>query len=107
MSTILGQVLTIDFTTHDPTTGQVANATAVSCQVFEDVDNTPIITPLPVERLGQIGDYRVTFLLDPVAGFLIGHTYNVIVEATVNTITAKANIKQFTVDQPRGRVINI
>jgi hypothetical protein len=95
MDVIIGQTVVKDFTISDPTTGMVSNATTVSCQVFAGNSNTPLLTPVPVLRTGQIGDYRVTFVASSANGFVIGQSYNIVVEATVSGITAKSTIDTF------------
>jgi hypothetical protein len=100
MDVIIGQTIIKDFTISDPTTGMVSNATAVSCQVFAGNSNTPLLTPVPVLRTGQVGDYRVSFTASSANGFVIGQSYNIVVEATVAGITAKATIDSFILQSP-------
>jgi hypothetical protein len=95
MDVIIGQTVVKDFTISDPTTGMVSNATAVSCQVFAGNSSTPLLTLVPVLRTGQIGDYYVTFVASAANGFIAGQSYNIVVEATVAGITAKATIDSF------------
>jgi hypothetical protein len=97
MARRLGDTITIDFTTHDPITGQVVNAAAVACQVFEADTDIPVLAPVPVGR-GLVGNYRVTFDATVANGFEAGKCYNVIAQATVGGITAKARIASFTLE---------
>lgn len=98
MDVILEQIVTLDFTTHDPLSGQVSDADVLpNCEVFENTTDTPILTPTVTKRTAKTGDYRVTFTASTTNGFEIGKSYNVISEATVNSITAKARIAAFIV----------
>lgn len=96
MDVILGQSLTLDFTTTNPLTGQVSDADALpACEVFEDDTDVPILTPLVTKRAILTGNYRVTFIASAANGFEVGKSYNVIASATVAAITAKARIGSF------------
>jgi len=98
MNVILGRIVTLDFTTHDPLSGQVSDADVLpTCEVFEDNTDIPILTPLVTKRTAKTGNYRVTFTASTANGFEIGKSYNVISEATVNSITAKARIAAFII----------
>ena len=100
MSVILGDTLTKDLTTHNPTTGQVQDADVIpTCQVFGGDVDIPILTPIVVKRVGQIGDYRVSFVVSAANGFAIGGSYDIIVSVTVAGITAKARIASFSVER--------
>lgn len=101
MARKIGATITLDFTTHNPLTGQVQNADALpTSQVFEDDTDIPIMTPVVIQRVGEIGDYRVTFDASPGNGFEVDKSYNVIVEAVVAAITAKARIAAFNLESP-------
>jgi hypothetical protein len=92
----LGDSVTLDFTCHNPTTGQVQDADVLPTSwVFENADDTAILTPVVVKRVGQTGVYRLTFALTAANGFEIGKSYNVDVQATVAGITAKSRIESF------------
>ena len=95
----LNDAITLDFTTHNPLTGQVSDADFLpTCQIFEDTTDVPIITPVVIKRVGQTGDYRVSFITSPANGFEVGKSYNVIVEVTVGGITAKATLETFNIE---------
>ena len=95
---IIGEPVTLNFPTHDPHTGQVQDADFLpTCQVFQNNDNTPLLTPLVVKIVAQTGLYRVTFMANSTNGFQIGSNYNVDVTATVAGIQAKSRIGQFIV----------
>jgi hypothetical protein len=95
MKVVIGQTVVQDFTTSDPTSGQVSDAVAVSCQIFAGDAVVPLLSPAPVKRTGQVGDYCVTFVASAANGFIVGQSYNIVVEATVAGITAKATIASF------------
>lgn len=105
----IGDAITRDFTTENPITGQVQNADFLpTSQVFENTTDVPILTPLVVQRAALIGNYRVSFVLSAANGFEVGKSYNVIVTATVNGVTAKARIMAFNVEaQPQAAFFNI
>ena len=96
MEVVIGQTVTLDFTLSDPTTGNVSDADFLpTCQIFEDTTDVPLLTPVVVKRVGQIGDYRITFMASSSVGFTAGKSYNLVVEATVGGITAKAKLDSF------------
>lgn len=101
MDVLLGQPVSLDFTTHDPLTGQVTDADVLpTCEVFENQTDAPILTPVVTKRTGKTGNYRVTFDATIANGFEVGKSYNVIAEATVNGITAKGRIASFILMSP-------
>jgi hypothetical protein len=96
----LDQKVTQDFTTHDPVTGSVQNADIIpTCEIFADDTDTPIMTPVVVNRVGFTGIYRITFVASTANGFAYGSNYNVDVVATVNGITARATILVFNLEK--------
>jgi len=103
----LGDTIILDFTTHNPSTGAVSDADSTpTCEVFEDENDTAILTPTVTKRTGKIGNYRITIVASAGNGFEVGKSYNVIVQAAVNGITAKARISAFTLDEKRISDIN-
>jgi len=97
----LGDQVTVDFTTHNPFTGNIQDGDVLpTCAVYEDTVDIPMLTPLVVRRVGAggLGDYRVNFSVSEANGFEVGKTYNVVVAATVAGVTAKARILAFTVE---------
>ena len=99
MARKLGDSITLDFTTHNPITGQVQDADALpASEVFEDATDTPILTPTVTKRVGLTGDYRMTFVASAANGFEVDKSYNVIVTATAAGITAKARIASFNLE---------
>ena len=103
MDYLLGESITLDFTTHNPLTGQVSDADVLpTCQVFENTTDVPILTPIVVRRAVLVGDYRLTFQAIVASGFETGKSYNVIVTVIVAGITAKARIASFTLRDKVG-----
>lgn len=96
----LGQTVHLDFTTTNPGTGAAATASATTVRVFEEATDTAISTPTATERSGHTGNYRVPVVCTTANGFEAGKTYNVVVEATVAGVTAKAVISSFVVGPP-------
>lgn len=103
MARKLGESITLDFTTHNPITGQVQDADLLpTCQVFEDATDIPILIPAVTKRVGEIGDYRLTFVASTANGFEVNKSYNVIAEATVVGVTAKVKLESFNLELVRG-----
>jgi len=103
----LGDTIVLDFTTHDPTTGNVSDADSTpTCEVFEDANDTPILTPTVTKRTGKTGNYRVSIVATAGNNFGVGRSYNVIVSATVVLITAKGRIASFSLDSKRLADLN-
>lgn len=100
MRAALGQTITLDFTTTNPTTGAAASASATTVRVFEDASDTAIVTPTATERSGQTGNYRCQIVCTTANGFEVGKSYNVVVEATVGGVSAKAAIASFVLEPP-------
>ena len=99
MARRLNDNITLDFTTHNPTTGDVSDADSLPiCEVFEEASDTPILTPTVVKRSGKTGDYRVTFVADNANGFEENKAYNVIATVVVGGKTAKARIASFSLE---------
>jgi len=99
MARKLGESITLDLTTHNPTTGQMQDTDVLpTSQVFEDATDIAILTPAVTKRVGLTGDYRLTFVASAANGFEVDKSYNVIVEATVEGITAKATLESFNLE---------
>ena len=99
MDVILGRTVTLDFTTHNPLSGQVSDADALpTSEVFENATDTPILIPAVTKRVGATGNYRLTFIASTANGFEVDKSYNVIVTATVAGITAKSRIASFNLE---------
>jgi len=92
----IGTTLTLNFTTANPTTGAPQNADSLpTVDVYEDVDDTPILSPTPVNRAA--GEYRVQVVTTADNGFEVGKSYNVVVTATVATVAGKKVVATFIV----------
>lgn len=96
----LGMTVTLDFVTTSPTTGAAASASATTVNVFEDANDTAILTPSATERTSQTGNYRVQVACTTANGFEVGKSYNVVVSATVSSVAAKAVIANFVILPP-------
>ncbi len=97
MKVKLGETKIVDFTTHNPITGQVSDADALpTVDVFEDDTDVAILAATVTKRVGHTGNYRASFAATTANGFEVGKSYNVIAEATVNAISAKARIGTFS-----------
>jgi hypothetical protein len=103
----LGDTTTLDFTTHNPSTGSVSDADALpTCEVFEDDNDTAILSPIVTKRIGKTGDYRLSIEATVGNGFDVGKTYNVIASATVNSTSAKSRVGIFVLDSKRNADMN-
>ena len=103
----LGDTITLDFTTHNPSTGMVQDGDALpTCEVFEDDNNDTALEPVVSKRTGKTGNYRVSIEASAINGFDVGKTYNVIASATVNSISAKSRIGIFVLDSKRNSDMN-
>jgi hypothetical protein len=103
----LGDTITFDFTTHNPSTGMVQDADLLpTCEVFGDENDVAILTPVVVKRSGKTGDYRVSIEATVGNGFEVGPTYNVICSVTVNLVSAKARVGVFVLDSKRNADMN-
>lgn len=95
MTPSLGETITIDFATHAPTTGAVSDADSTpTVEVFEDANDTPILTPTATKRTSKTGNYRVQVACTAGNGFEAGKSYNVVASATVGGVTGKGVIAQ-------------
>jgi hypothetical protein len=102
----LGDTITRDFTTHDPSTGEVSDADVIpTCEVFEGDNDMAILTPTVVKRTNKTGNYRVSFSATTANGFEEGKYYNVIVQAIVSGITAKTRLVSFRLEPIAKEVI--
>jgi len=98
----LGDTIYLDFTTHNPTSGVVVDAdSGPTCEVFEDDNDTAILSPAVTKRTSKTGDYRVPIEATSDNGFEVGKSYNVIVSATVGGVAVKSRIGTFTLDSKR------
>ena len=93
---LLGTSLTLNFITFDPTTGAPADADSLpTIAVYEDANDTPILSPTAVKR--STGEYRVTVDVTAGNGFAVGHVYNVTAAATVSALVGLRVLTTFPV----------
>ena len=101
MSDKLGDTIYVDFTTQDPTTGQLADADAPPTAAVYEADGTTTTTAVTVTKRGSLtGDYYATFVASTANGFAAGTSYNLVVSATVGGVSQKA-AKRITLDGKR------
>ena len=102
-----GDTIVFDFTTHNPSTGAVQDADSTpTVEVFEDAVDTPQAGVSIAKRSGKTGNYRVSIVATVGNGYEIGKNYNVVVSATVNSISAKSCISSFMLDGKRVNDLN-
>jgi len=103
----IGDTITLDFTTHNASTGMISDADFIPiCEIFEDDNDTAILSPTVEKRTNKIGNYRSSIIAIVGNGFEIGKSYNVIVSVIVNNISAKSSIASFTLDSKRNADLN-
>lgn len=86
----LGDIFFNDFITTSPTTGNVVDADSVpTVEVFEDDNDTPILSYDSVKRVSKTGNYRVRIAATTANGYEVGKSYNVVVTAIVEGVTSK------------------
>jgi len=96
---VLGKTIPFHFTNHDPTTGNISDADSLpTAKVFEDAGTTSMYSATVAKCGSETGVYMVSIEATSINGFEIEKSYNVIVEATVNSVTAKARIAQFNLE---------
>jgi len=99
-SAYLGQTLVLDFVTSLPTTGEAATAASVTVRVFEDANDTPLLTPTATGRSGFAGNYRTSIACTTANGFEVGKSYNVVAEATIGGVVARGVVGAFVLAPP-------
>ena len=106
----LGETLYLDFTTHNPETGNAANADSTPvCLVYENDIDATTLSGIVVVRSGLVGHYRTRIDLTTAAGYEIGKSYNAVVTVAMTGITAKMVLDTFTIDttmRPTGAVVS-
>lgn len=101
MEVAIGDSLIRDFTIHDPTIGSVCDADQTLCSVFEDDTDVPIYSPVVTKRNGQTGQYRVLIDISEI-NFDVSKNYNVMIQATVGSITAKTILEYLFIVRKRA-----
>ena len=85
-----------DFTTHNPSTGEIQDADSLPIvEIFENDVDTTLAGITVTKRTAKTGNYRVEVVGTTGNGFELGKSYNAIATATVNGVTAKSRIKEF------------
>jgi hypothetical protein len=95
----LDDTLQLDFTTQDPSTGEIVDADSTpAIEIYENGGTAAMATPTPAKRdTGTTGQYTFSQGLTAGAGFEVGKTYNVYALATVNAVDGGAVIAQFRI----------
>lgn len=95
----LGQVITFDVITSNPTTGAVSDADSTpTFAVYEEVTDTDIgVGGNLTKRTSLTGNYRGQFTASSANGFEAGKFYNVICSATVNSVAGKTRALCFRI----------
>ncbi len=90
----------LDFAVHHPTTGTLATPdTGPTVSVYEDLTNTPILTPTPAVRNAITGTYKVAVAATTANGFELGKSYNVVAYYGFTPGPSQAQIlERFTLD---------
>lgn len=95
----IGDIITLDFITFNPTTGAISNADdTITCEIFENDSDTPILTPSVIQRTDRTGNYRITFEASILNGFSSNNDYNIIASGSVNSIAQKQIIGNFKLE---------
>ena len=103
----INDLIILDFTTHNSATGMVSDADFVpACEVFAGSNDSPILSPTVEKRTNKTGNYKVLIEATVGNGFEVGKSYNVIVFATVNNISAKSRIASLILDSKRNADLN-
>ena len=97
MNIPLGQVVTFDVITSNPSTGAVSDADSTpTFAVYEETTDTDIgVGGNLTKRTSLTGNYRGQFTASGANGFEAGKFYNVIASATVNSVAGKARALWF------------
>jgi hypothetical protein len=103
----LADTITLDFTVHLPTTGAVSDADALpTVEIWEDETDTTLAGGTVTKRVAKTGNYRVAIIATTANGFEVGKSYNVVVTVIAGTVTAKAVIGSFFIDEKRLSDLN-
>ena len=98
MTTLLGDTVTVDFTTHDPTTGAAMSAGVLPTGVLvrNGVDTAEVVTVTNK----AVGIYRAAVTIP--AGYAAGDEVQIRIAATVNAIAGNAAVWGDTLDTVRS-----
>lgn len=97
MNPSLEETIVLDFITSS-STGAAADADSLpTAEVFEDANDTAILSPTVTKRTSKTGNYRVPVACTAANGFEAGKSYNVIASATIGGVAAKAKVGTFQI----------
>lgn len=92
----LGQIFFVDFITSNYTTGAATDAdSAPALEVFEDDNDTPILSYEAVKRTSKTGNYRAQISATTANGYEVGKSYNVVATIVVSGLTTKIVLSSF------------
>jgi hypothetical protein len=95
----LGTTFYIDIIVSDPTTGSAADADAAPVvDIFEDANDTPILSLTSVKRTALDGNYRCQIVATTGNGFEIGKSYAAIASATLGGVSGKMVAANFIME---------
>jgi len=95
----LGKSFYIDLITSDPVTGEPVNADSNPIvYIFEDDNDTPILTIDSEQRGAIVGHYRVFIDATEANGFESDKSYAVIASASLTAVNYKSVITNFIID---------
>lgn len=98
MTPSLNDTIYLDIITQNPTTGAVSDADSTpTVAVFENDNDTAILTPTATKRTSLTGDYRIPIPVTSANGFENDKSYNVVVSATVGGTAGKVTAASFQV----------
>lgn len=92
----LGQIFFIDFITSNNSTGAAVDAdTDPVVQIFEDDNDTPILTFHAAKRVSMTGNYKAQISATTANGFEVGKSYNAIASYEISTVATKIVLSSF------------
>ncbi|MBN1590946.1 MAG: hypothetical protein JW888_15640 [Pirellulales bacterium] len=98
MSVPHGETIHFDVLTHNPKTGAAQDADSTpSWQVFGEVSDIPNLNGAMTKRTGLTGHYKASFGVETINGFGPGKFFQIVVEATVDGVTARTVVMTFRV----------
>lgn len=93
-----GETIYFDAVTHNPATGALQDAdSSPSWKIYPQLGDTPNLTGSMTKRSGTTGHYKGSFAVETINGFDPGEFFQVVVEATVDGITARSVVMTFRV----------
>lgn len=104
----LDDVVHFDVTTYNPSTGASANADSPpTFKVYEEDNDTEIVSGVTVLRSGLTGQYRGSFTVNTSNGFESGKFYNIAANASVSGINASVIAIMFKVESWVTKLLSI